>query len=344
MKQPGIPAAVRIELQSAEPVFVWSARYETGLAEVDEQHRRLVDIINHVDRLLRAGSPITVLEPVLVELCEYASYHFSTEERLMGELRCEPGHVERHKRAHASFMNQVATMRSQAAANPTEFIPTLLRFLSTWLVHHILTIDQSFARQVFALRGGAPAEHAWREANATVDPAAEALLEALNRLYDEVARRNLSLIELNEQLKVREKELRMVQDELHDANRELEKRLEGGERELESTRETFEAQSSEHSRILAYSDADATGRDVAEAIAFTFRNLDTVRVCVTDLFGVVAEYQKVHAPSVRSAEHEARERRDAEILERLRRVMFEILEESSARLAQAQEVVHRLRG
>ena len=101
------------------PVFEWSARYDTGLAEVDDQHRRLVDIINHVDRLLRAESPISVLEPVLDELTEYARYHFDTEERLMDSLRCEPAHVQRHKLAHEGFVKQVALMRGQASVNPT---------------------------------------------------------------------------------------------------------------------------------------------------------------------------------------------------------------------------------
>ena len=323
------------------PVFEWSARYDTGLAEVDDQHRRLVDIINHVDRLLRAESPISVLEPVLDELTEYARYHFDTEERLMDSLRCEPAHVQRHKLAHEGFVKQVALMRGQASVNPTEFIPTLLRFLSSWLVHHILTIDQAFARQVFAIRGGAPLELAYQQAGgAPGDPAADALLEAFNRLYDDVARRNLTLAELNDELKRRERELRTVQDELHEANRDLEKRLAAGEAEASSARAAFEAQSTRH--VAAVAGGGDAARDVAEAITFTARNLGTVRECVSDLFRVIEEFEKVRAPSARSAADEARERRDAEVLERLRRVMFEILEESSARLGQAGEVVDRL--
>lgn len=323
------------------PVFVWDARYDTGLAEVDSQHRRLVDIINHVDRLLRAQSPLAVLEPVLDELTAYAQYHFGTEERLMDSLRCEPAHVQRHKLAHEGFVKQVSVMRDQATVNPAEFIPTLLRFLSTWLVHHILTIDQVFARQVFAIRGGAPLGHAYQQAGGgTADTAAEALLDALNRLYDDVARRNLSLAELNAELKRREQELRTVQDELHEANRDLERRLADGEAQASAARAAFEAQTTRHASAVA-GDGDA-GRDVAEAIAFASRNLGTVRDCVADLFRVIEEYEKVRAPSTRDAASDARGRHDAEVLERLRRAMFEILEESTARLAQAGEVVERL--
>jgi hemerythrin-like metal-binding protein len=334
------------EQQSAgavRPVFVWNERYNTGLAEVDEQHRRMVDLINHVDRLLRAESPIAVLEPVLDELTEYAKYHFGTEERLMDELKCEPAHVERHKSAHADFARQVALMRSQASANPTEFIPSLLRFLSTWIVHHILTIDQALARQVFAIRGGAPLEHAYKAAHsdAGADPATEALLEALSRLYDDVARRNLTLADLNRELKARKNELRKVRDELRQANRDLEKQLAKGERTIGEVRRAFEAQSRAHAALLAGGDTDKpeAAKDVVDAILFTSRNLETVRDCVADLFRVIEEYEKVHAPSARTAGDAARDARDAEVLERLRRIVFEMLEESRARLAQAEVVL-----
>lgn len=340
-------ALAKYEAQKGEPpkpVFVWDARYNTGITEIDDQHRRLVDIINHVDRLLRVESPLTVLEPILDELTDYAKYHFATEERLMDALKCEPGHVQRHKVAHEGFIRQVSLMREQAAINPTEFIPTLLRFLSTWLVHHILTIDQVFARQVFAIRGGAPLDLAYKQSGADGrDPAADALLDALNRLYDDVARRNISLAELNRELRDRERELRNVQDELHQANRDLEKRLADGERHVEKARSAFQAQSRQHTAVLS-GGAGSYGvvQDVAEAIAFTSGNLGTVRECVADLFKVIEEYEKVHAPSARTETDAARDRHDAEVLERLRRIMFEILEESSARLAQAEEIMYQM--
>lgn len=330
--------------QPVRPVFVWDARYNTGLNEVDEQHRRLVDIINDVDRLLRVESPIAVLEPTLDALTDYAKYHFATEERLMDALKCEPGHVGRHKRAHEEFVRQVSLMRAQSRVNPNEFIPTLLRFLSTWLVHHILTTDQAFARQVFAIRGGAPLEQAYLDAGAgRADPAAEALLEALNRLYGDVARRNIGLAELNQELRHREKELRTLQDDLHQANKDLEKRLAEGERQLGEARRAFEAQSRTRPAALA-AGASSGGRaahDVANAIAFAATNLETVTTCVADLFRVIEEYEKVHAPSARTSADEERERHDHEVLARLRQIVFEMLAQSKERLAQAEAIVRR---
>lgn len=336
------------EAQKAPPergVFVWDARYNTGLNEVDEQHRRLMDIINHVDRLLRVESPIAVLEPTLDELTDYAKYHFATEERLMDSLQCEPGHVERHKNAHLEFVRQVSQMRTQTKLNPTGFIPTLLRFLSTWLVHHILTTDQAFARQVFAIRGGAPLERAHGDAEASrPDPASEALLEALHRLYDDVARRNIGLAELNQELHAREKELRTLQDELYQANNDLEKRLTEGELQLDTTRRAFEARGRADASVPA-AGASLDGRaaqDIANSIEFAVTNLETVAICVTDLFRVIEEYEKVHAPSSRTDADEARDRHDHEVLERLRRIVFEMLSESQLQLAQVGKVVSGL--
>ncbi len=122
-------------------------------------------------------------------------------------------------------------------------------------------------------------------------------------------------------------------------------RIEEGERRRLNARQTFDAQTVSHAAVIAGGAGadDRAAKDIADAISFASGNLDTVRLCVVDLFRVIEEYEKVRAPSARTAEDDARDRHDAAVLERLRRIVFEILEESGQRLAQAEEVVRRSR-
>lgn len=39
--------------------FVWNNNCETGLPTVDQQHRKLVDMLNHFSELLTLGAPVS---------------------------------------------------------------------------------------------------------------------------------------------------------------------------------------------------------------------------------------------------------------------------------------------
>ncbi|NJD08346.1 MAG: GGDEF domain-containing protein, partial [Methylococcaceae bacterium] len=65
--------------------FQWSSNFVTGLADVDEQHHRLVDLINRFGAALGESDRIVVQEMATVfdQLVDYADYHFKEEEDLM---------------------------------------------------------------------------------------------------------------------------------------------------------------------------------------------------------------------------------------------------------------------
>ena len=68
--------------------FHWDKHFETGLAEVDKQHRHLVDVINRFGDLLSQleGVSFKDIETVFNELAEYAQYHFKEEESMMSQV------------------------------------------------------------------------------------------------------------------------------------------------------------------------------------------------------------------------------------------------------------------
>ena len=71
--------ALAAEQECVPDVFVWSAKYETGIEIVDTQHHGLVDLINRIGTVHREAAPVSVLEQVLDELAAYARDHFATE-------------------------------------------------------------------------------------------------------------------------------------------------------------------------------------------------------------------------------------------------------------------------
>lgn len=222
--------------EGALDVFVWSAKYETGIELVDAQHHGLVDLINRVGTIQRESAPVAMLEPVLDELAAYARDHFAMEHRLMREAGLEAGFVRDHVATHGSFVKQLDLMRACLQNAPQALLPGLLRYLIAWLAEHILVEDQAMAWQVRAIAGGMSAEAANAWASGKANPSHDALVEAMHRMYAELAQRNAEMERTNARLREREQQLEQARRELAGFNAGL------GERVAQRTAEVYEAQ------------------------------------------------------------------------------------------------------
>lgn len=184
--------------------FHWDTHFETGLAEVDQQHRFLVDLINRFGDLLTQLAPVSgdTLEGVLTELAAYSQYHFREEEGLMQRAGIDARHFDQHLQVHAGFLQEV-TRLGQTVLGRSESAEPLLKFLIYWLACHILGTDQSMARQMRAIEAGQTAEAAYLDEKAVNEGVIEPLLKALNGLFHEISERNRDLLELNRTLETK---------------------------------------------------------------------------------------------------------------------------------------------
>lgn len=181
--------------------FVWNDRFVTGEAIVDREHQELVRIINWLIEHQSESAAIAdgEVDKVLNQLVDYAVIHFDHEEALMKSEGCDPNFVAIHQKVHQDFARQVGKMRDL----PTTIsdIQYLLRFLSSWLAHHILGIDQAMARQIRQIRAGVAPEVAYAaEKRVTQDPTTSSLLDAMNALFSLIGARNEALEQANVRL------------------------------------------------------------------------------------------------------------------------------------------------
>lgn len=217
-------------------VFVWSAKYETGIDLVNAQHHGLVNLINRVGAVHRQSESAAILESVLDELAAYARDHFAAEHRLMRDSGLDEAFVRNHVATHGSFVKQLDLMRACLQHSPQALLPGLLHYLITWLAEHILVEDQAMAWQVKAISGGMSAEAANAWASGKANPSHDALVEAMHRMYAELAQRNGEMERTNARLREREQELEQARRELAGFNAGL------GERVAQRTAEVYEVQ------------------------------------------------------------------------------------------------------
>jgi len=123
----------------------WKAEYNLGIASIDRQHRRLVDMINALDDGLNTQGRYSepVLKSIFVELGDYTASHFSYEENLF-EIHGYAD-TEAHKQEHLALLDQVVDLQMRVQSGETEIGPELLAFLKRWLTSHILGSDRRYA-------------------------------------------------------------------------------------------------------------------------------------------------------------------------------------------------------
>lgn len=120
----------------------WSEKFLTGVKEADEQHRKLVELINELYEAMKQGKGREVLDKILDELVKYADYHFSTEETLMSKYGFPE--LAAHKKEHENFKVKIKEFLEKKAKGEVTLSIEVMNFLKEWLVKHIMGTDKKY--------------------------------------------------------------------------------------------------------------------------------------------------------------------------------------------------------
>ncbi len=201
--------------------FKWGRQFVTGLPEVDDQHRKLVSMVNSFGEVIANN---TCTEEQLIRtfrnLAAYAQEHFDTEEKLMDRMKVDIRHAQLHIGQHADFVSDLSSIAESTDMGKSEDSRTLLEYLIHWLAFHILGTDQNLARQVAEINSGKNPEDAFNHGEQGVNNSTEPLVVALGGLFALLSKRNKALRKLNRTLEERVAERT---EELVKANEVLEK-------------------------------------------------------------------------------------------------------------------------
>jgi len=176
-------------------IFPWNDHFKTGLPEVDQQHRRLVDLLNLLASHLAYKTDLPELRSVIDALAEYTAYHFRTEEEIWHQYLPEDADEIQHREIHDRFISTVDSLRRDQEAKPAEVvIQDALAFLARWLASHILETDKRMAFTVLAIQSGLSLDEAKARANQQMDGEARALIDLILSVYDTLASSTVQLM------------------------------------------------------------------------------------------------------------------------------------------------------
>lgn len=126
------------------PIIEWTDALSVQVEEIDEQHKKFIDLINDLHDAMQADEGKQALEETLRELAEYAVYHFQTEEKYMIQFQYA-GYLP-HKLAHEEFTKKVTEFQLEMKEKEMFVDPlAVMAFLRVWLINHIREVDTQYS-------------------------------------------------------------------------------------------------------------------------------------------------------------------------------------------------------
>lgn len=118
----------------------WTDAIKTGHAQVDAEHKQLIEALNDLESALRDGAAREHVGKIIDFLNSYTRQHFAHEEVYMDKVQCPSR--EQNCREHALLISRLDSWieRYQAGASLT-LILEIHRELANWVTGHILKID-----------------------------------------------------------------------------------------------------------------------------------------------------------------------------------------------------------
>lgn len=124
------------------PLIDWSQDLSVGIQSIDDQHKKLINMINALHDAMSQNQGDAVMGKIFEGLAGYTQKHFAYEEELFAKHGF-PG-SDAHKKEHEALISQVAELKKQFDYGQAVITMDLMQFLKGWLNDHIKGTDKKY--------------------------------------------------------------------------------------------------------------------------------------------------------------------------------------------------------
>ena len=170
-------------------MFIWSDTFNTNIELVDLQHKNLFQLLNKLSLNIKQDDiSYEDVNNSIKLLIHYTENHLHDEELLMMESRIDKRHLTRHRMEHNSFLYDVGLFSDITSSDDrriTRKATNLVRFITYWLIFHILGTDMLMAAQLTNIKAGMSPQQAFDMLkDHKIDPATvNLMLDAIINLW-----------------------------------------------------------------------------------------------------------------------------------------------------------------
>ncbi len=142
-----------LEEGASKEMFPWDSSYSIGISVIDEEHKKLLGLVNRFLGALHTRNEKDVIKETFDSLLEYTRVHFANEEEFMANYKYPD--LKEHKKEHIRLTKQVLQLNKD---KNYIFSDSIADFLISWLTGHILTSDRKYAQYIESLKRTEAAE------------------------------------------------------------------------------------------------------------------------------------------------------------------------------------------
>jgi hemerythrin len=120
-----------------------------GVKVLDDDHMKLVGMVNELHDGILEGHRAEALGHVLDQLVSYTRIHFNREEALFA--RTNYPSAGEHKREHDDLIAKALDLQARYKGGASSMLSLeTMSFLKSWLAHHIQGSDRSYSKHLNA--------------------------------------------------------------------------------------------------------------------------------------------------------------------------------------------------
>ena len=130
--------------QELPSIITWDDAWNIGIAEIDEDHHKLVELVQRLFGALITAQGTDYVNQIVIELIDYTKFHFDREEKIFKEHGFDQ--LEHHKEQHEILCMRVMDVTQDLLRRgPSEEVTEdVYHFLRHWLSDHIIEEDLKF--------------------------------------------------------------------------------------------------------------------------------------------------------------------------------------------------------
>jgi hemerythrin-like metal-binding protein len=122
------------------PLIAWRKEFETGIPDVDHEHRELVDLINALHDQIKDGPDAERIQVFLGEVFAKIAAHFALEESIMRGRHYDEYEV--HKTEHERLLDEIRDiMDAVTDGSLADYHNVLSETVRDWFVGHFQSKD-----------------------------------------------------------------------------------------------------------------------------------------------------------------------------------------------------------
>ncbi|MCM5553919.1 bacteriohemerythrin [Pleomorphomonas sp. NRK KF1] len=125
------------------PIMEWNEKLSVGVASLDNDHKKLVALVNELYDAIQAGKGADKLGPVLDSLISYTVFHFQNEEKFFAQTGYPASAA--HKQEHEALTKQAVAIQTKFKSGAAGTLTLeVMNFLRNWLINHIQGSDKKY--------------------------------------------------------------------------------------------------------------------------------------------------------------------------------------------------------